>query len=531
MSRPVPFVPFVEQVLRVTLTPAQRVLCLVAYDGKEPGELQGEEREVARRLFGDVERIPAEARHVIVIVAGARGGKSYILCALRLLYLALTAPLDTLAPGELAAALIVAPDMRLARQTIRYIVGAAKRVKAIASRIAGESSETLTLRRENGRAVAIECLPATRGGSAVRGRSLVGAVLDECAFFRDESFVVNDAEVFKAVAPRIMPGGQLVISSTPWAETGLLFDLFRANHGSPGACLAAHAPTTLLRPDARTRSMVERERERDPDNAAREFDAQFMASGAGLFFDANAIEAAVDKALAMPVAPKPGTLVTCGADFGFRNDSSALVVVHRTGRELTVADVLELRPEKGAPLKPSETIATFADALKRHGASYLTSDGHYRQAIEEHLAEHAFAFVPAPDGVTGKVQTYTKARALLHEGRVRLPNHARLLRQLREVISRPTPGGGLSISSPRWRTGGHGDLVSALVLALHDQYGGTEVQDTRVMSPAEAEAAAIRRFTDAHYEQYERGRQAAIREELEEYGPEEVFARMLAEHP
>jgi hypothetical protein len=304
-------------------------------------------------------------------------------------------------------------------------------------------------------------------------------VLDECAFFRDESYAVNDAEVFKAVAPRVMAGGQLVVSSTPWAESGLLYELWRANHGEPTTCLVAHAPTTLLRPDARTLAMVERERERDPDNAAREFDATFMTAGSGLFFDGVAIDRAVDPSLVLPLTPATGTLVACGADFGFRSDSSALVIVHKTtGGALVVADIMEKRPERGAPLQPGEVVRSFAEVVKRHKSNYVRSDGHYREAIAENLEKHGLYFEPAPEGATGKVETYTTARTLLHDGRVKLPNHPRLLKQLREVVSRPTPGGGLSISSPRWRNGGgHGDLVSALVIALHER-GGLEVSAT-----------------------------------------------------
>jgi hypothetical protein len=72
---------------------------------------------------------------------------------------------------------------------------------------------------------------------------------------------------------------------------------------------------------------------------------------------------------------------------------------------------------------------------------------------------------------------------LLREGRVvihvrQLPDGmgARLLQQLREVQGKPTSGGGMSIVHPRWSQGGHGDIVSALVLALW-QVSGERVAD------------------------------------------------------
>ena len=61
-----------------------------------------------------------------------------------------------------------------------------------------------------------------------------------------------------------------------------------------------------------------------------------------------------------------------------------------------------------------------------------------------------------------------RVRALLHESKVRIPaGNRRLLQQLRQVVSKPTPGGQLTITSPR-RGGAHGDLASAFVLAAWD---------------------------------------------------------------
>lgn len=466
MSRPrrASFVRFCEG-LGVKLTPGQRVIALVALDGVEPGSLRGAERELARRIFGDVETIPAEARHVLAAVCGARGGKTYVLVALRMLHLALTVSLETLAPGEQASGIIVAPDLRLARQALRYVSGAAERRPELAAMVASETSDSLTLRRPDG-IVTIECLPATRGGSALRGRSLVGAALDEAAFFRDDSYQVNDVEVFKAVAPRVMAGGQVVIASTPWAEAGLLYDLHVANHGRPQTALSAHAPTTVLRDDARTRGLVERERLRDPDNAAREFEAEFMAAGSGAFFDPRIIDAAIDPSRPLSLPHSPGMVASVAVDLAFESDASAAVAIYRDGSGFTVADLLELRPAKGSPLTPSAVVGAFASFAKARGAFNVASDVHYRQAAIEYLQAAGLGFRDLPGGQSGKVAQYTIARSLLNDGRVRLPPHPRLIAQLKAIVSKPTPGGGLSISSPR-QGGSHGDIASAFVGALY----------------------------------------------------------------
>jgi len=66
--------------------------------------------------------------------------------------------------------------------------------------------------------------------------------------------VVNDVDIFQAAMPRVLPGGQTILSSTPWAEAGLLYDEFVANHPEPVAF---------------TREIVAAETARNPENAQR----------------------------------------------------------------------------------------------------------------------------------------------------------------------------------------------------------------------------------------------------------------------
>lgn len=462
---PYSFEDFLERALGITLSPGQRVMWRVLTGTAQPGDFEGAEAELAAELFGGVDEVPLELASVAAIVKGARIGGTYF-GALRMLDLALAAPLTKLAPGETGFAIIVCPDLRLAGQAFRYITGAIDESHALTQRQRSRTTTSVTIIRDDGHEVTIECLPASRGGSAIRGRSMVGALLDEAAFFRDESYTVNDAELYKAALPRIVPGGQLLVSSTPWAEAGLLYDLFKANYGEPKSCIAVKAPTRLMRTDdPAILRMVQRETERDPENAEREYEAEFMTRGAGLFFDGVAIDQAVEE-YPLP-QPKTRRRVSVAVDAAFVKDASALAVVGLDDEDrLRVLALDEIKPAKGSPLQPSQVVARWAEIAKRYGVRKVCADGHYREALREHLGTHRIGLEPSPEGQKGKRLMYERTKEAMNEGRLVLPNDRELLRQLREVIAVPSAGGGLSIRSPRKR-GSHGDLVSALVAAVY----------------------------------------------------------------
>jgi hypothetical protein len=459
---PIAFVAFCERIVRMQLTPAQRVLALVAFDGVDPCQLEGEARDLALRLFGGIDSIPKSARGVLAIVKGARVGGSYVFGGILSLWRALTADLSGLAPGEQAVALIVAPDLRLARQCLRFALGAAQSAPDMARLIVSESADGFVIERPDGCRVAIECLPATRGGSAVRGRSLVSAVLSETAFFRDESAVINDADIFRAVAPRVLKGGMVVLESTPWTEAGLLFDLFSKNFGEPTTALACHAPTAIMRPDETTALLVARERARDSDNASREFDAEFILGGSGLFFGPELLGPSMVPAFD---SFSEGGMTFVGGDIGLVTDASAFVAVRRTRDLLIVQDVIELKPKKGSPLKLSEVIRAASEFTLKNGAQQIVVDHFELQAGREHL-RGSVTLKACAGGQEALVERYVRLREGFRQGRIRIPQqHVRLANQLAVVASKPAPGGGTRILLPR-RAGSHMDVCSAAVLAF-----------------------------------------------------------------
>ena len=469
MARAIAFSEFAAKVLRVALTPGQRVLCMVAFDGVQPASLEGEDREMARKIFGDVDLVPESARRIQTLLLGRGSGKTTIAAAFGL-YQLLTGDVSACGPGDVPVVVVIAPDRRTAALSVRMALEMARAAPDVARLIQADGADGFTLRRHDGRLVGFEAFAASRGGSSVRGRSILSFLLDEAMFFRSDdagAFVVNDRDMYRALVPRLMRTGRGIFLSTPWPCETLMGEMFDKNFGAPVTALAARAPTLLMRSDdPHLAAMIATERERDPETCSREFDCQTGTNGGNGFFDTVAIANAID-VQDLPLAPVAHHPVAIGADFAFRSDSSALVVVRFDGTHYRVADMLELRPTKGAPLQPSAVVARFAEVAKRYGATRVIADGHYREAIREHLQEHSLYIQDAPEGLTGKLASYSRTRAVLHEGKARLPNNPRLLGQLRAITSRPTPGGGLTITSPRRAGAGHGDLVSAWVLAVH----------------------------------------------------------------
>lgn len=468
------FLSFLTETLCIaSLTRPQVVFVRVAFDGVDPVDLPEADRGIARELFGDVDRFPPEARAVLALTKGARVGGTW-LCSLWLLYRALVAPLTGLAAGELAFGVIVAPDRRLAQQAVRFALGAAQASPEIAPLLESITADSFVVRRPDGHRVQLEALPASRGGSSLRGRTLVGALMDEASFFRDrESGAINDSELYRALVIRCTtPGAMLLVISTAWLEAGVLHELTTLNHpsrgGAPSTAIACIAPTGLMREgDRRIAQIIAEERERDPENAAREFDCVAFSGGAGLLLDGAAITLCIDDALPHPLPAEAGWFVGAGVDPAFTSDTLGGVVIRRRGDEpYQVAEVFERRPAKGRPLVPSVVLAEFCALAKSHGAGEIVTDVHYIESVREAARAADLALFSTPGGAGGKALLFGRARDIIHGGQLRIPGSQRtLIAQLRSVVTRPLPGGGVSITSPR-RNGAHGDLASALVHAL-----------------------------------------------------------------
>lgn len=316
---------------------------------------------------------------------------------------------------------------------------------------------------------------------AVSGPTAICLVADEVAKWKDDATGANPAtEVLRSVRPSMATqvNAHEFMLSSPWSTLDAHHDAF--SEGDTDEQMVAYAPTWQANPtvsEVRTREL-----EKDLPTWEREYKAVPMGSAEVHFFDHRMVDAAASTGLVMPVVAKPGAVVTAGGDLAFVRDCAALAFAHRYGAwdsdtsRYLVSELHERKPESGAPLVPGDVIGDFAGKLAANHVEKLMADGHYRMSAVEHLERHGMHFLSAPEGQGGKAESYTRTRVLLHGRRLEIPAHAGLVRQLKEVTSKPTPGGGLSIKSPEKAGGGHGDLLSAVVLALY-QPQGYEVPD------------------------------------------------------
>jgi hypothetical protein len=444
---------------------------------------------------------------IVDVIAGGQGGKTTRLGAPAMLRAAWCVP----APNAVAVGpdnylrqvgrpprvLIIAPDRDLADGAFEackaFVAASPVLRKAMldalpkkarkAAREADDDeysglSRRILLKRPDGITVEIVVRAALRRGTSARSAPLLGVLLDEACFFEDEGSAVNDAEIVRAAAQRLVgPLAQIWLVSTPWEEqTGEAMRLVRERDEAPeadrhaealvvGGSAEHHVSTLDLFPGWDADGKKRRLLAKDPANYAREVDGIPLPAGSARWFP----PAAVDLAFALQPFVGAPQARGAGGDFAFEQDSSAQAAVDRfDGDRYDLKAIAEQVPGAGG-LKPSVVCAAAAAVLAPLRVRHIMVDGHYRKSVEEELEKHKITVIDAPGGNEGKWDTYTLARDLMVEGRLRLagaPEPERLKAQLGRVLKKPLPGGRWQIYVPRRGGHGHGDRVSALVLGV-----------------------------------------------------------------
>lgn len=402
-------------------------------------------REVAER------DPPAKRVRELWIIAGRRSGKDSIAAAI-----ATVAGMGdysaNLRPGERASIMCLASDRGQAKIVHRYILGNFSTVPLLSPMIERSTEETIELVNR------VEVIVSTNSYRAVRGRSIVCAIFDECAFWKDESSTTPDIETYNAVEPSLvtLPGSMLIGISSPYRRSGLLFDRWTRFYGkNDDDVLVVRGPSKLFNPTL-PQSIIDRALERDPEAAAAEWLAEWRTDIAD-FVSREVVDAVVTHGC-FERGPRHG-IVYCGFvdPSGGSADSMTLAVAHLDQDGVAVLDALrEVRP----PFSPESVVVKFSTLLKSYGITRVYGDRYAGEWPRERFTLQGIQYITAD---RPKNDLYRDALPLLNSGKVKLLDHDRLATQLCALERRTARGGRDSIDHP---PGGHDDIANAAVGAL-----------------------------------------------------------------
>jgi hypothetical protein len=215
-----------------------------------------------RLLFRSVAQRDPPPRRVreLWVIAGRRAGKDSVASGIGTYYAALQDYSAALRPGESAHVMALAVDRLQARILLRYIRGYFAGVPMLGALIERETTEGLEL------STRAELSIQTNDFRSVRGRTIACAVLDECAFWRDDNSASPDTETYNALVPGMatLPDSLLLGISSPYRRGALLYERWRSHYGKANDdVLVIQAPSRALNPTLPQR-VVDEAMERDP---------------------------------------------------------------------------------------------------------------------------------------------------------------------------------------------------------------------------------------------------------------------------
>lgn len=435
----------------------------------------------------DVVRSPARIR---CICSGRQAGKSRTLAVLALHTAYATAG---------AQVLILSAGEDVAKELLSVIATLTQAPWLNAS-VLDENSGCLVL--SNGSKIV--SVPAST--KQVRGRAIDLLVLDEAAFMDQELW---EAAKYTVIA---RPHSRIVMASTPFGRADRFFAVtYRAGlrRTRVDGHESFHWPSTAS-------PLVDREllaawRRTSTDREYRREVLAEWVDDAGAYFTASELDRACCDYPLVPPNQARGREAVAGVDWGFATDANALVLLARD-EQLTI-DRQTDGPVYGVPWAEEafrtpyaafiERVVDLADDPLRHSVRsvYILHRQGYRlsaivseqNGVGEMPTQELIRRLQSRGAHSWVLGVHTDARLKensfgvlklwAQQGRLALPRHPALLRQLAALEFETTDSGMVRIAVPE--RAGHDDLVMALCLAAHHQLtleglGGTQVSYRRI---------------------------------------------------
>ncbi len=290
------------------------------------------------------------------------------------------------------------------------------------------------------------------GGITIRGFSKVSLLV-----FNEAAWVAE--EVYQAAGPFLAAseGGKVVLISTPFGQSGYLW---RAWNSSLFAKLGVPSSASPLISEA----FLAKEKETmDALSYASEYEARFLSSQ-NAYFPTDLVQRCV-QAYPLVESPLPGhdgLTRYLGCDWGRveGGDRTVLTVVgiDNEGR----VKVLWLKAFAGTDYVQQAAYVTWLHGLWRFRRIHADASNH---AVVDALRAKSLPLDAVPFSLPGKVELFSRLKAAMEAGRLVLPDHPDLVRELSTFEYRISERGNLLLHHV---AGGHDDYPDSLALAARD---------------------------------------------------------------
>lgn len=390
------------------------------------------------------------------IIAGRRSGKSFMASVIAVFLATFKDWKPYLSPGEKGWIFIIATDRDQAKIIKRYISAILDSAPAFRKMVVKNLEYEIDL--SNNINIAVK----TCNFRSIRGYTVLAAICEEIAFWKDENSANPAQEVLAALRPALstIPESMLIAISTPYSRSGVLWEQFKAYFGkeAENGPLIWKASTRVMNPNISI-ATIENEMRDDPERARAEWEAEWRED-VQAFLSNDVIERAVVPG--RQELPKLKDVQYFGFidPSGGRHDSFALSICHREEDQRIVLDCIrEIRP----PFSPQSAVRELSLTLEEYAISYVECD---RYSAEWVVTEFAKYGITIKNSETSSSEILLNFLPLIMNGSVELLDNRRLTDQLRG-LERKTRSGGKDIICHGSYSGAHDDVAIAVAGACY----------------------------------------------------------------
>ena len=413
----------------------------------------------------ELERFFRSGRFTFVLRVGRRGGKSATFCRVGVV-LALYGTYR-IPPGEVGVVAFVSVRRSDSSERLRSIKAILDAL-GFAYKPVEDGVELLD------RPIVFKTYAASMAG--VSGFTCIGALCDEVCKWLDLGSGANPAsEVIGSLKPTLatQPHAPLFLCSSPMSTLDAHYKLFEK--GDNDEQLTSEAPSWVASPIISEEQS--HKREPDPRIWAREY-AAIPQPSIGAAFEVEAIERAFDSEIRLPAKSKGPRYIVMDPSSGHADgwtwgvcgwDEIDYPKEGRTKRTL-VFDVVDGVDGRFFKQIPADAIVKrVSDLAKQLGLTHVHADPHENYALRALFNLQGVTHVEHPWAGSAKPEAVAKLRRWFAEGRVWLPKHEKLKRELLAFEEKITASGEFTFAGRGKRHDDYVALLMTAAMAIGDQ--------------------------------------------------------------